>query len=157
MSAETTVVLEGEGRVTEVPPALRGEGAGYGLDISRAVSVLDETSRRLGGDGFLRYFVDADGIFEEIEHEVGEPESDEDEIRQHELLLELAPYHSIRHALPQLEALLEHVETHEPEVGPQIRAEYRGNYELTLWDLRVIVEILRGASTDDRGFFLWTS
>ena len=57
MSSETTVVVEGEGRVTEVPPALRGEGAAYGLDISRAVSVLDETSRRLGGGGFLRYFV----------------------------------------------------------------------------------------------------
>jgi hypothetical protein len=157
MSSITTIVVEGKGRIQDVPAAMAAAGTMYGLDMGRTATVLEEIAAEIGQGSFLKYFVDADALFDVIEDEFGEPEEDEDEIRQELVFYERASHHSAGAELPQVRALLDYLVSHEADTAPRLRAMYRGSYKGTVWDLRVLVAVLDDAARDGRWFFLWNS
>lgn len=157
MSSETLIVVQGQGRVLDVPASLGAHsGAVYGQDLGRVAQVLDEISREIGQGGFLDYFLDVEPLFEAVEDEMGEPEDDEEEIRNEQMVLDRAPYQSAAEALPHVRALLAHLTSNEADTALRLKNVYRGTFKGTVWDLQVLEVILEEAARGGRGFFLWT-
>ncbi len=156
MSVESILVIERLGRILEVPAILQPEGTGYGMSLSYACEYLDQLSNEVGQSGFSCYYVQADALMEAIIEEVGEAETDEEEIRQETLFLERAPYHPSTDGLAHIQALQEALRTDPAASQAQLRnCGSHVSYAGLLWDLKVLAAVLEEAASEERGFFLW--
>lgn len=153
MSVETTFMLEGD-VVAKVPPALdpNNEGKAYGLSFAYGSDVLNRISQELGHRSIYDYYLNIDKIADELEAEIGDPQTIEEEDRFNELLRQRYPWFSASDALPQFQAILEHVEQNEDQVRGTIESEFKGSFDGVVWDLRVLVEVLKEATAGSLGF-----